>query len=499
MIHLQITPSHRRIVLHWICVFLFSFFLLSFLSPDSFLTHLCTIREDSAWFFTCGKAWMEGMMPYVDFADSKGPLLWLIYGIGYLLSPTSYIGVFWLSVLAYMVTFAVLWRTARLFVGCRESLIVIVVMPTLMFYHLLHDEVRAEDFCMPWICIGVYCVCRALMSKPGTSVKKYAFWLGVGMAWCLLVKWNWFVLMGGMALIILGVSFGRKRADGLVFGLLGIIALTLPFAVYFLCNGNFTAMVQEYFINTFLTTGRGKDPGLWRTVFYNLLTDRMAVYQTALLVGDIVGIVLFCRRFSMSYWLLLAYLPFFLGLGLQPSWYYYFAVVMPFYMFFLLVLVSCCSRFIDKLPKLVLAVIVVVISLGGTAYNTRWSDLVFFPSANQERWDEIQQVMQRKQRPLILFMIGDYGYGILVRALPACKYWSLQNNSGERIEEERYDAIRRQKPDFVVASDKFGNKNEVKYAKFFTVLRESGYRQCYVRVVRNGKAVKKAVPVYTKG
>ena len=43
--------------------------------------------------------------PYLDFADSKGLLLWLIYGIGYLISPTSYIGVFWLSIIAYTITF----------------------------------------------------------------------------------------------------------------------------------------------------------------------------------------------------------------------------------------------------------------------------------------------------------------------------------------------------------------------------------------------------------
>lgn len=94
MNYLKFTPPRRLAILHWLVLFLFSFFLLTFLSPDSFLTHLCTMREDSAWFFTAGKAWMEGMTPYIDFADSKGPLLWLIYGIGYLLSPTSYIGVF---------------------------------------------------------------------------------------------------------------------------------------------------------------------------------------------------------------------------------------------------------------------------------------------------------------------------------------------------------------------------------------------------------------------
>lgn len=202
---------------------------------------------------------MEGLTPYVDFADSKGPLLWLIYGIGYLLSHTSFIGVFWLSVLAYTVTLDFIWRTARLFVGQRESTFVLAIMPILLFIKLFHNEVRAEDFCMPWLCIGIYCTCRTLTSPRDTSVRKYAFWLGIGMAWCLLIKWNFFVLMGCMALIIISVSFSRKRIDALLFGLLGIAILTLPFAAYFLLEGNLNAMVQEYVVNTFLITEREKN------------------------------------------------------------------------------------------------------------------------------------------------------------------------------------------------------------------------------------------------
>lgn len=77
--------------------FIISFCVLFFLSPDSY-THDLYDRIDTGWFFTCGKAWMNGMIPYVDFADSKGPLLWLIFGIGYLLSPNNYLGMFWISV-----------------------------------------------------------------------------------------------------------------------------------------------------------------------------------------------------------------------------------------------------------------------------------------------------------------------------------------------------------------------------------------------------------------
>ncbi len=443
---------------------------------------------------------MEGMTPYVDFADSKGPLLWLIYGIGYLLSPTSYIGVFWLSVLAYTVTFAIVWRTARLFVGRRESLLVLAVMPALMFYRGIHEEVVGEDFCMPWICIGIYCTCRALMSPQGATVRKYALWLGVGMAWCLLIKWNLFVLMGGMALVVLGVSFGRKRADGLLFGMLGIASLTLPFVVYFLWNGNLMAMVQEYFVNTFLITGRGDDPGVDRTVLYTLFTNPKSVIFTVMLVGIFAGAVLFCRCFRMAYWLLLAYVPFFLFLELEPSINHYFTIVTPFCIFVLLLIVHCCVRWINRCPQIVFAAIVACIFLCGTAYNTRWSRFVFFPSEDQERWDEVQMVLRQKQYPRILVGARDHGYGILARALPACKYWALQLNASAEMKEERHQAIRARKPDFVLLVSKGNAMKEVERRdpQFFTVLRESGYRQCHVTVVENGKTVKKVVPVYER-
>ena len=66
----------------YLSLLLYSFLILFIVSPDSY-THDLYSRCDSAWFFMCGKAWMNGLVPYVDFADSKGPLLWLIYGVGY--------------------------------------------------------------------------------------------------------------------------------------------------------------------------------------------------------------------------------------------------------------------------------------------------------------------------------------------------------------------------------------------------------------------------------
>jgi hypothetical protein len=62
----------------------------------------------------CGKALLNGMVPYVDFSDSKGILLWFIYGIGYLIDNYSDVGVFWLACLNLLAVLLISFRTAKI-------------------------------------------------------------------------------------------------------------------------------------------------------------------------------------------------------------------------------------------------------------------------------------------------------------------------------------------------------------------------------------------------
>ena len=47
---------------------------------------------DANAFFTMGKGLMNGLVPYRDLFEQKGPILYFVYGIGYLLSHKSFLG-----------------------------------------------------------------------------------------------------------------------------------------------------------------------------------------------------------------------------------------------------------------------------------------------------------------------------------------------------------------------------------------------------------------------
>lgn len=56
---------------------------------------------DANIFYTMGKAMMNGSVLYRDVFDHKGPLLYLIYGLGWCVDHTGFLGVFLLEIAAF--------------------------------------------------------------------------------------------------------------------------------------------------------------------------------------------------------------------------------------------------------------------------------------------------------------------------------------------------------------------------------------------------------------
>ena len=125
---------------------LFSVALLLIAGSDGWL-RIATPLSDRAWFTLCGKSWMSGLTPYVDFTDSKGPLLWLLYGLGYLISPHSLHGMFLFEVPAYWATFYILYRCALLFIdSAPKAMSASMLCAFLFFAPGMHEEMLIEDY-----------------------------------------------------------------------------------------------------------------------------------------------------------------------------------------------------------------------------------------------------------------------------------------------------------------------------------------------------------------
>lgn len=489
--HLNILPPPQRTAIKCAFFLLFSFFLLLWMSPDSPLMHVGGSQGDPAWYFMCGKAWMEGMVPYVDFADSKGPLLWLLNGVAYLLSPTTYRGVFAVSVVCYAVTFGYLWQTARLFAGRRTAWLTLSALSVIIMFRTVHPETKAEDFCLPWISMALYYTCLMLQHATRRDIRRGAWLTGVGLMWCLLVKWNVFFMMGGMALVMVGVSLRKGWPDALVCGLGGMALLALPFGIYFAAAGNFGGFVQEYFVNTFSITDNGTGADSLRSMLLSQVADKYMLLRTMILYGSLAGVCLFCHTRKFSWWLLLAYLPFFLFLLLKTSSLHYCSTIEPFFVFLLVAALQGCRRIVGRLSAQAVAWMGAAIYLLGIAAGMHRELLWFVETPYAQEWQAIERVMAQKSKPKVMYFISDYGYGLSARPLPACKYWARQKAATPAMDSLRMEALQQRQPDFFCFRDDLP-------ADMVQRLQQCGYIRCFATLVENGKTVRKPLPVYMK-
>lgn len=141
-------------------------------------------------------------------------------------------------------------------------------------------------------------------------------------------------MMGGMALTVIIVSHKNQLICSFVWGCLGILTVLFPFIVYFLYLGNFSAFIQEYFINTMEITDRN--------LLECFMRDKIVI--TLLFIS----LILFRRYFGISRCFLFMYFPFYIFLLLRSVFLHYFITAMPFTVFPLILIISKLSTVIKK-------------------------------------------------------------------------------------------------------------------------------------------------------
>jgi ABC-type microcin C transport system permease subunit YejB len=89
---------------HILLIILFCFvtsFLLILINSKSSPLYPFNDWVDANAFFTMGKGLFNGKILYQDLFEQKGPLLYLIYGFGYLFSNTTFLGIFLIEVIFF--------------------------------------------------------------------------------------------------------------------------------------------------------------------------------------------------------------------------------------------------------------------------------------------------------------------------------------------------------------------------------------------------------------
>ena len=470
----------------WFFLFVFVFILEFLVSINSY-THDLYNRIDSAWFFLCGKAWMNGMIPYVDFADSKGPLLWLIFGIGYLFSNYNYLGVFWIECIFYTVTFFYCYKIGYLFLSDKKTALLCSIIMALPFLSVAtHYETRAEDFCQPFITGGLYYTLRSLYGiQRNKDIKIASLAIGISFAATLLMKFT----VAAMIMIFFFILFCyliKYRRDLIgsffLYAFFGTFLVLFPFILYFFYQGNFYNFIYEYFLVTSQTvvqtptvSGIIRDYIVdgWGSLLH--INPLRSVIICLLLANIIGGCIYFYKKLPVLKWIPAIIALWFICISMYHALGYYYHSFAAFAIFPVIMYLTLFSQFIivKKFRLVFYAIAIIIIVFAGNLTFLRSN---FFLNKTEERKDfyYVNRILSQVPNPKIMFSFYDTGYGTPAHALPGCKYWAEQLGATDTMELERDLAIKDHRPDFVFVMSAFSN-----YSHFTELLQQSGYVKYY--------------------
>ncbi|MCD7824891.1 MAG: glycosyltransferase family 39 protein [Clostridiaceae bacterium] len=214
---------------------------------------------DASIFTMMGKAWANGLIPYKDIFDHKGPIIFFAYMIGYLIKPE--LGIFLFELLAIWVSVVFAYKIGCLVYG-RTAGVVSVLCVLLYSTVLEFGRALTEEFNLPVLMISMYLMLRYLYAPKENTCHppRYAFVYGIAVAVSFYLRTTNCVAVCAGVLCITAYLLANKEflcvlKNGLAF-LTGAALVLIPFAVYFYLNNALGDM-------------------LWGTFFYNfeLISD----------------------------------------------------------------------------------------------------------------------------------------------------------------------------------------------------------------------------------
>ena len=218
---------------------------------------------DANIFFTMGKSMLSGKVLYRDVFDHKGPVLYLLYGLGWLLDHTGFIGVFVLEICGFAVFLGFGLCTAELLRGKPlHPVWCLVPAAALAACRAFSHGGSAEELLLPFLAAALYGLVKCLTANkqmPLRTVALQGFLCGCALLLKYTVLGFYLAWVAVLAVLYLRRGWLRQLGRSCAAYLGGLALAALPWFAYFGACHALDAWWECYFYdNLFLYKGDGR-------------------------------------------------------------------------------------------------------------------------------------------------------------------------------------------------------------------------------------------------
>ena len=419
---------------------------------------------DTNIFLTMGRGIINGLAPYRDLVDQKGPLIFLIYAVAALITDSSFFGAFLLEVASMTAFMLIGWRIVSLFGEGKLTLasIPLTALVTVCCTAFTQGG-SAEEFNLPMLALALYAAFRRMKEGKDCSCARWmhaAF--GFAMGWVFTLKYTDCGLFFGLGrcLVLYACYTGGVKAGAVsvleMFA--GFLVIVLPVVLYLLASGALLECIDTYFIqNIFVYSGT---PMSFAGHIYNAL----AYLRTQSAVNPAVALLAFAGVAFVSLHALLKHEKGFLfhaaaapmAAGLLLLFCYWGELAHPYYALAFACLVPLGLTPLGLLaPHMKRAAWLPVSAALVLAAVLPQQLCLAVPLQKVNRADMPQtafaEIIRAEENPTLLDISSlDHGFYLAADILPDCRYFCVLNANAQAQQQEIREYLETGKTLFVV-------------------------------------------------
>lgn len=499
--------------------FLLAAVAIMFLATRSSILYPCNNWDDANSYFSVGKALFHGKMPYRDVFDQKGMYLYFFYGLCYLISHTTFRGVFLMEILLAFWDLAGIFHILNFYVKKSTALILTPLTLAVCFcsYSFYYGG-AAEEICFPFLIWGLYLGIRYFKEgEPGTGMKKSTLFvagllagmvanikftvLGFFFAWMMMVAFSYLARKD---------FWGAVKACG--WFLLGMLLPFIPWFFYFAIRGGLYYWYWGYvYINVFSYSNlNGAGPSLGERVYtlakilYYIILKNWT-YYIFLIPGFFYGSIAVQpreKKQKTKKWLAVFFVPslaffLFLGIYIGGSELPYYALPLGVFTVFGFALLGRLAE--RLLPSFFSTTGVCVAAMTASVMVSMmviWCFSMNIPFRNVKQEDiflfQFRDVVMQTENPTLL-NVGclDAGLYTVCDIVPTCQWFQTQTIHMQEVYDEQKRYIKEGLIDYVIARDGEPEKIHDRYELASeAVFEENGYPHVWYlyRLKEKGKS-----------
>ncbi len=205
-------------------------------------------QNDSAVFQIMGKGMIEGQVIYKDLFDHKGPIMYVINAIAYLINPQ--IGLFIVEILFIYIGAVFIFKTSKMFINQEISLIMSLLYLRLIFVTISEGNFT-EEYAMTFTSMALYCILKIIYKN---EYENKVLWVVIGATFSLnfFIKPTYIAVWIAFGIIQFIYSVKEKKIKELLkyifYMIIGILIVTMPIIMYLVLNNDINDFINAFFV-----------------------------------------------------------------------------------------------------------------------------------------------------------------------------------------------------------------------------------------------------------